>query len=61
MIGRRVGRLTGATIVFTFNGAVIAATVGSLPLVVRSVRVGLESVEPNLIAAARTLGAGPRA
>ena len=46
-------------IVFTFTGAVIAATVGSLPLVVRSVRVGLESVEPNLVAAARTLGAAP--
>ena len=35
--------LTGTTIVFTFTGAVIAATVGSLPLVVRSIRVGLES------------------
>jgi molybdate transport system permease protein len=46
-------------LIFTFKAAVIAASLGSLPLVVRSVRVGLESVEPNLINAARTLGAGP--
>ncbi len=59
MIGRGWEHLTGSTIVFTFTGAVIAATVGSLPFVVRSARVGLESVEPNLVAAARTLGAGP--
>jgi molybdate transport system permease protein len=58
-IGRAWHALTGATITFTFTGAVVAATVGSLPLVVRSVRVGLESVEPNLLAAARTLGASP--
>jgi molybdate transport system permease protein len=51
--------LFGSDIVFSFTGAVIAATVGSLPLVVRSVRIGLDAVEPNLIAAARTLGAGP--
>jgi len=58
-IGRAWHALTGATITFTFTGAVVAATVGSLPLVVRSVRVGLESVDPNLLAAARTLGASP--
>jgi molybdate transport system permease protein len=51
--------LFGAPIVFTFAGAVIAASVGSLPLVVRTIRLGIESVEPNLIAAARTLGARP--
>ena len=59
-LGRAWHWLTGTEIVFTFTGAVIAAAVGSLPLVVRSVRVGLESVEPNVIAAARTLGAGKR-
>jgi len=58
-IGRAWERLTGTTIVFTFTGAVVAAAVGSLPLVVRSIRVGLESVDPNLISAARTLGASP--
>jgi len=59
VVGRGWHALTGHDIIFTFTGAVVAATVGSLPLVVRSVRVGLESVEPNLLAAARTLGAGP--
>jgi molybdate transport system permease protein len=58
-LGRAWERLTGTQIVFSFTGAVIAAAVGSLPLVVRSARVGLEAVEPNLIAAARTLGARP--
>jgi molybdate transport system permease protein len=57
--GRAWHWLTGGDLVFTFKAAVIAATVGSLPLVVRAVRVGLEAVEPNLVAAARTLGAGP--
>lgn len=51
--------LTGSTIVFTFTGAVIAAAVGSLPLVVRSARIGLEAVDPDLRNAARTLGASP--
>ena len=58
-IGRAYHAVFGSSITFTFTGAVIAATVGSLPLVVRSVRVGLDSVEPNLLAAARTLGASP--
>ena len=59
-LGRGFMRLTGHEMTFSFTGAVIAATVGSLPLVVRSVRVGLEAIDPNLIAAARTLGARPR-
>jgi len=58
-IGRGWEWLFGSPIVFTFTGAVIAASVGSLPLVVRSIRMGIESVEPTLIAAARTLGARP--
>ena len=58
-VGRIWESVFGGPLVFTFKAAVIAAAIGSLPLVIRSVRVGLESVEPNLIAAARTLGAGP--
>lgn len=58
-LGRAWESLTGSTIVFTFTGAVIAAAVGSLPLVVRSARIGIESVDPNLVNAARTLGASP--
>ena len=58
-LGRAWETVFGAPIVFTFTGAVIAASVGSLPLVVRSIRLGIESVDPHLIAAARTLGARP--
>ena len=58
-IGRAWESVFDAQIVFTFTGAVIAAAVGSLPLVVRAVRVGLEAIDPSLIAAARTLGARP--
>lgn len=59
VIGRAWESVFGSPIVFSFTGAVIAASVGSLPLVVRSVRIGLDSIEPSLIAAARTLGASP--
>ena len=58
-IGRAWESMFGAQIVFSFTGAVIAAAVGSLPLVVRAVRIALEAIDPNLIAAARTLGARP--
>jgi molybdate transport system permease protein len=57
-IGHTWERLTGAPIVFTMTGAVVAATVGSLPLVVRAARTGLEHVDRTLILAAHTLGAG---
>lgn len=58
-VGRIWERLFGSSIVFTLTGAVIAATVGSLPLVVRAARTGLESVDRTLVLAAHTLGAGP--
>jgi len=58
-IGGAFEHITGATIVFTQTGAVIAATIGALPLVVKSARAALESVDPVLLLAARTLGASP--
>lgn len=58
-IGRVWEAVFGDPIVFSFTGAVIAAAIGSLPLVVRAVRVALEAIDPSLIAAARTLGARP--
>ena len=51
--------VTGNTIVFTRTGAVLAAAVGALPLVVRFSRAALEAVDPLLVPAARTLGASP--
>lgn len=57
-VGRVWERLFGSSIVFTMTGAVVAATVGSLPLVVRASRTGLEGVDRTLVLAAHTLGAG---
>jgi molybdate transport system permease protein len=57
VLGRAWHALTGDTIVFTKTGAVVAAVVGALPLVVKSVRAALEDTDPTLVLAARTLGA----
>jgi molybdate transport system permease protein len=46
-------------VVFTLTGAIIASAVVGFPLLVRSVRLGMESVDPSYSRAARTLGAGP--
>src|ERR1700690_3078183 len=58
-IGHAFEAVFGSSIAFTRTGAVVAATVGALPLVVKSARAALEGVEPTLMRAARTLGAGP--
>ena len=59
VIGHAYESLTGSSIVFTMTGAVVAATIGALPMVVKSVRAALEETDPTLILAARTLGATP--
>jgi len=41
---------------FTWQGAALAATIVSLPLVLKSARTAFESVDQNLEKAARTLG-----
>ncbi len=58
-IGAAFESVTGSSIVFTRTGAVLAALIGALPLVVKSARAALEGVDPTLVRAARTLGAGP--
>lgn len=45
------------SIVFTLKGAIIASAVVGFPLLVRSIRIGLESIDHNCLNAARTLGA----
>ncbi len=45
-------------LIFTWQGAVVAACVASLPLFVTQARVALQSVDPDVLAAARTDGAG---
>jgi molybdate transport system permease protein len=59
LMGHAWEAATGSPIVFTRSGAVVAATVGALPLVVKSSRAALESVDTTLVQAARTLGASP--
>ncbi len=45
-------------IIFTLTGAIIASAVVGFPLLVRSIRLGMESVDTSSQKAARTLGAG---
>ncbi|MBY0338863.1 MAG: molybdate ABC transporter permease subunit [Acetobacteraceae bacterium] len=58
-IGAPLNEWFGLRLVFTTEGAALATAVMSFPLIVRSIRLGLESVDPGLEAAAATLGAGP--
>ncbi len=48
----------GLEVIFTWRAAVIAATVASLPLVVKAVQAAFESIDPRIEAAARTLRPG---
>ncbi len=46
----------GINLIFTWQGAVIAATIVAFPLVFKSARAAFESVDPQLEQAARVLG-----
>ncbi|HEU4621055.1 MAG TPA: molybdate ABC transporter permease subunit [Burkholderiaceae bacterium] len=56
-VGAWLDRWFGIQLVFTTTGASIAAGVMSFPLMVRTIRLGLEAVDRGLEDAARTLGA----
>ena len=47
----------GITVIFTWQGAAIAAGVMAFPLLVRAIRLAMEAVDAKLETAARTLGA----
>jgi molybdate transport system permease protein len=47
----------GIRLIFTWKAAVIASAVVGFPLLVRSIRIGMESIDSQLIQASRTLGA----
>ncbi|HEY6870884.1 MAG TPA: molybdate ABC transporter permease subunit [Novosphingobium sp.] len=55
--GRWFAEALGMTFVFRWTGAALAAAIMALPLMVRAMRLSLESVDRRLEAAARTLGA----
>jgi molybdate transport system permease protein len=63
LLGRNgpVGKMLfsmGIQIIFTWKAAVIATAVVGFPLMVRSMRTGMEAIDRILIDASRTLGAG---
>lgn len=49
----------GITFAFNWKGAALASAVVAFPLMVRAIRLSLESVDRGVEAAAATLGAGP--
>lgn len=55
-VGQWLYETFGVTLMFTWQGAVLASTVVSLPLVFKAARTAFEGVDPNLERAARTLG-----
>lgn len=57
-VGRAFESVFGFSLVFTWQAAVVAATIHALPIVVRSARAAFEDVPRPLEQAARTLGAG---
>jgi molybdate transport system permease protein len=63
LLGRNgpVGKMLfsiGIQVIFTWKAAVIATAVVGFPLMVRSMRTGMEAIDRFLIDASRTLGAG---
>ena len=58
-LGQAWEGLTGSSLVFTPTGCVLAAGLAALPFVVTATRRAMEEVDPGLLAAAATLGAGP--
>lgn len=57
--GRFIETVFGASLMFRWTGAALAAAVMALPLMVRAIRLSLDAIDTRLEGAARTLGAGP--
>ncbi|RJP93515.1 MAG: molybdate ABC transporter permease subunit [Desulfobacteraceae bacterium] len=55
-LGQWLSELFGVSLIFTWQGAVVASTIVSLPLVFKSARAAFENVDGSLENAARTLG-----
>ncbi|MDM0113844.1 molybdate ABC transporter permease subunit [Variovorax sp. J22R133] len=58
VLGQHLHSWFGINLMFTWQGAVIAASVVSLPLVYKGARAAFEEVDGRFANAARTLGAG---
>jgi molybdate transport system permease protein len=58
VLGRWLEQWFGITLIFTWQGAVLAAAVVSLPLIYKAARAAFEETDGRFAQAARTLGAG---
>ncbi|PZQ73340.1 MAG: molybdate ABC transporter permease subunit [Variovorax paradoxus] len=58
VVGQWLERWFGITLLFTWQGAVLAAAVVSLPLIYKAARAAFEETDGRFAQAARTLGAG---
>jgi len=56
LIGRLIYEWTGWSIMFTWYAAVLASFIVALPLMIKTTRAAIESVDRNLINASYTLG-----
>lgn len=56
VIGKWLEEVFGISLIFTWQGAVAASTVVSLPLVIKAAKAAFEGVDRNLENASRTLG-----
>ncbi len=59
VLGRWLFQLTGFSFAFNWKGAALASGIMAFPLLVRAIRLSMESVDQGLEQAAQTLGAGP--
>jgi molybdate transport system permease protein len=59
LLGGMLERTLGLQLAFNWKGAVLASAVVGFPLMLRAIRLAIESVDPRLERVARTLGAGP--
>lgn len=57
-VGHWLSEHFGIILLFRWTGAALAAAIMALPLMVRAMRLSIESIDPRLEQAARTLGAG---
>ncbi len=58
LVGKMIYEWTGFTIMFTWYAAALASFIVSLPLMIKTTRASIESVDKNLINASYTLGHG---
>jgi molybdate transport system permease protein len=56
-IGRHLLQPLGIKLIFTWKAAVIATAVVGFPMLVRSIRIGMEAIDHELIQVSRILGA----